>query len=160
MSKSKAVDGGMQFVVLDERVKVPAYATGGSAGLDLQAMSFDGMRMQGRASVPPGGSFVIGTGIKLHIGSLSDDLVGLVMPRSSLGKRGFSLQNTVGVIDADYQGEILLMGRNDGRHMLFIDPTERVAQLLLVPVFRPELVRVKEFKATARGDGGFGSTGK
>jgi dUTP pyrophosphatase len=157
---AKQTKEGVQFVIMDDRVKEPSYATAASAGIDLQAMNFDGLRMQGRSSIPPGGRFVIGTGLAVHIGSLSDELVGMVYPRSSLGKRGLALQNTIGLIDADYQGEILLMGMNTGRHMLFIDPTERIAQMILVPVFRTELVRVKEFTPTARGTGGIGSTGK
>ena len=150
----------LQFQLIDKRLAAPEYATDGSAAFDLRACSFNEMMLQGRATIPPGGTFVIGTGVKLHIGSLDAGLVGMVMPRSSLGKRGFALQNTVGVIDADYQGEIILMCRNEHRHILTVDPLERVAQLLLVPVFRAEFKQVKEFKATARGAGGFGSTGK
>ena len=151
---------GMEFIALDDRLKQPGYATGGSAGIDLCAMSFDEMKMQGRATIPPGGTFVIGTGVKIHIGSYADELVGMVSPRSSLGRRGFALQNTVGIIDSDYQGEIILACRNAGRHVLTIDPGERVAQLVIVPTFRVALVPVKKFKTSDRAEGGFGSTGK
>jgi len=159
MAKQPAASD-MQFQLIDKRLAAPEYATAASAGFDLRACSFEGMLLQGRATIPPGGTFTLGTGVKLHIGSMGDDMVGMVMPRSSLGKRGFALQNTVGVIDADYQGEIILMCRNDHRHLLTIDPLERVAQLVLVPVFRAVFRQVKEFKATVRGAGGFGSTGK
>ena len=157
---AKVIKEGMQVIVLDPRLKAPAFATDGSAGLDLHACSFDGMKLQGRATIPPGGTFTIGTGVKVHIGSAHQGLVGMVLPRSSLGKRGLSLQNTMGVIDADYQGEIMLICRNSSRIVLTIDPTERVAQMVLVPCLRPDVVEVKEFVATARGEGGFGSTGK
>lgn len=153
---------GLQVVVLDSRLAVPGYATDGSAGIDLHACSFDGLRFQGRATIPPGNTFTIGTGVKMHIGSLGAGLVGMVMPRSSLGKRGLALQNTVGVIDEDYQGEIMLLCRNMHKHLLFIDPMERVAQLVMMPVFRAGAVRVVEkfSSQTARGEGGIGSTGK
>lgn len=150
----------MEFVALDSRLKDPQYATPGSAGVDLQAMSFDGLKLQGRATIPPGGVFEIGTGLKLHIGSFITGIVGMVYPRSSLGRRGLCLQNTVGIIDEDYQGEIVLMCRNAGRNVLFIDPGERIAQMLLVPVLQTEFVKVEKFKPTQRGEGGFGSTGK
>lgn len=154
--------GGLQVVVMDSRLGVPGYATDGSAGIDLCACSFDGMRLQGRATVPPGGVFTLGTGVKMHIGSLGAGLVGMVLPRSSLGKRGLSLQNTVGVIDEDYQGEIVLLCRNTHKHLLFIDPMERVAQMVMMPVFRAGAVRVVEkfSSQTVRGEGGIGSTGK
>jgi dUTP pyrophosphatase len=145
---------------MEERVKVPTFATAGSAGIDLQVNSFDGARLQGRATIPPGNAFTVGTGLKVHIGSYGEGLVGMVFPRSSLGKRGLALQNTVGIIDEDYQGEIVLMCRNTGKQILFLDPGERIAQMVVVPVFRPEMVRVKKFEETARGEDGFGSTGK
>lgn len=152
---------GCQVVLIDKRLEMPAYATDGSAGIDLRVCSFDGFRLQGRATIPPGATFEIGTGVKMHIGSVGSGLVGMVMPRSSLGKRGLALQNTVGVIDEDYQGEIILMCRNMHKHLLFLDPMERVAQLVLMPVFRTQLIEVAKFSVlTDRGAGGIGSTGK
>ena len=152
---------GCQVVLIDKRLEMPAYATDGSAGIDLRVCSFDGFRLQGRATIPPGATFEIGTGVKMHIGSVGNGLVGMVMPRSSLGKRGLALQNTVGVIDEDYQGEIVLLCRNMHKHLLFLDPMERVAQLVLVPVFRAQLIEVAKFSVvSARGEGGVGSTGK
>lgn len=152
---------GCQVVLIDKRLEMPAYATDGSAGIDLRVCSFDGFRLQGRATIPPGATFEIGTGVKMHIGSVGSGLVGMVMPRSSLGKRGLALQNTVGVIDEDYQGEIILMCRNMHKHLLFLDPMERVAQLVLMPVFRTQLIEVAKFSVlTDRGVGGIGSTGK
>lgn len=153
---------GMRYIRMDKRLPDPAYATDGAAGIDLCVSSFDDMKLQGRATVPPNCTFKIGTGIKLHIGSASTglSLVGLVYPRSSLGKRGLMLQNTVGVIDSDYQGEIILLCRNMHKQILTLDPLERVAQLVIMPVFKTELVMVEQFEETARGAGGFGSTGK
>ena len=159
MAKQEKIDG-MHYIITDERVRAPGYATTGSAGIDLHACSFDGMKIRGRCTIPPGNDFTIGTGIKLHIGSLDPGLVGMIAPRSSLGKRGLQLQNTVGIIDADYQGELILICRNASRQILFIDPVERIAQMVLLPVFQTAFVPVKEFVPTARGDGGFGSTGK
>ena len=152
--------GGCQVVLMDKRLEMPVYATAASAGIDLRVCSFDGFRLQGRATIPPGATFEIGTGIKMHIGSVGTGMVGMVLPRSSLGKRGFALQNTVGIIDEDYQGEIILAGRNMHKHLLCLDPMERVAQLVLVPGFRTQLKEVTTFSViTARGDGGYGSTG-
>ncbi len=158
--EQKMAAARMQFIATDKRLKAPGYATAGSAGIDLCACSLDGLMLQGRAMVSPGGCFTLGTGLKIHIGSGGAGLVGLVAPRSSLGKRGLALQNTVGVIDEDYQGEIVLMCRNENRQVLIIDPLERVAQMVVMPVFRTELVAVTEFAKTARGAGGIGSTGK
>jgi dUTP pyrophosphatase len=159
MARQSKIDG-MQYILIDERISAPKYQTAGSAGVDLHACTFDGMKIKGRCTIPPGNDFMVGTGLKLHIGSMDPGLVGFVSPRSSLGKRGLQLRNTVGVIDADYQGEVVLLCRNASRQILFIDPLERIAQIVFLPVFQTDFVAVKEFEATARGDGGIGSTGK
>lgn len=153
-------DRVVEFIRLDKRLPDPKAATAGSAGIDLCVCSFDDMKLQGRASIPPGGMFKIGTGVKMHIGSNLTGLVGMVFPRSSLGKRGLALQNTVGIIDEDYQGEIVLLCRNMHRQVLILDPLERVAQMVIVPVMFMGMKEVQEFRPTERGAGGFGSTGK
>ena len=156
------VDIGLNMYarVLDKRVELPKYATKGSAGLDLCACSFDEMKMQGRSIIGPGGTFTIGTGISIHIGSGGQGMVGLLLPRSSLGKRGLVLQNTIGIIDEDYQGEIILLCRNLHRNILTIDPLERIAQLVIMPVLQAGLVLTDKYAPTDRGEGGIGSTGK
>jgi dUTP pyrophosphatase len=164
MNKKRIIDQvdiglNMYAIVKDKRLSLPEYATPGSAGIDLRACSMDGMKMQGRSILGPGATFEIGTGISIHIGSGGTGMVGLLLPRSSLGKRGFALQNTVGVIDEDYQGEIILLCRNNHRNILTIDPLERIAQLVIMPVLRASLVETDKFVPTSRGEGGIGSTG-
>lgn len=133
----------------------PNYQTTGSAGLDL--------RITEECSLFPGGTKVVGTGLAIFIGSASQDVAGMVLPRSSMGKKGLILANTVGLIDADYQGELkmALFNRNQGDDVIFIEKGARIAQLVLVPVLKAWFDIVDEFSlSTSRGDGGFGSTGE
>lgn len=132
---------------------LPRYATGGAAGLDLRAC------VDIPLTVPPGARVKIPTGIAIEIPD--KNMVGLVFPRSGLAlKHGISLANSVGVIDSDYKGEIFIAVFNQDKEEYTIGPGERVAQLVFVPVFRPTLVEVENLQDTARGAGGFGSTGK
>ena len=141
--------------ILDARLKTdpPAYATSGAAGLDLRAC------IDAPITLQPGASELIPSGIAIHI----DDpaYAALVLPRSGLGhKHGIVLGNLVGLIDSDYQGEILLSVWNRGTRSFTLNPMERVAQLILVPVVQVELNVVEEFAESERGAQGFGSTGK
>lgn len=124
-------------------------ATEGSAGFDLIAV--DRHILEGPAV------HKIQTGIKVEI---PVGYVGVVLPRSSLGKKGFILANTAGVIDSDYRGEIILLGKMRGKGILHIDEGERIAQLLVIPALHAEAQFVQELSDTKRGSGGFGSTGK
>jgi dUTP pyrophosphatase len=144
--------------VLDERLgrefPMPQYASAAAAGLDLLAC------VAAPVVIAPGQTHLTGSGIAVCIGDAN--YVGLVAPRSGLGvKHGIVLANTVGVIDADYQGELMLPLFNRGNAAYTLQPGERVCQLLVVPVRHAEFRVVEEFsQTTARGGGGFGSTGK
>ena len=145
----------LDIKILDARLKAnpPAYATRGAAGLDLRAC------IDAPITLAPGASELIPSGIAIHI----DDpaYAALVLPRSGLGhKHGIVLGNLVGLIDSDYQGEILLSLWNRGTRSFTLNPMERVAQLMLVPVVQVELNVVDEFALSERGAQGFGSTGK
>lgn len=147
----------MQIIQLDPRLKDPThnfdYATTGSAGLDLRACISEAI------TLAPGQVALISSGMRVWL--QNDNLVGLVFPRSSLGtKRGLVLANGTGVIDADYQGELLVPMKNTSNEVQTIEPMERIAQLVVTPVIRPEIQVVSDFDSnTARGTGGFGSTG-
>lgn len=141
--------------VLDPRLhtQLPQYATAGAAGLDLRAC------IDAPLALAPGDAQLVPTGIAIHL----DDpgYAALVLPRSGLGHRhGIVLGNLVGLIDSDYQGQILVSCWNRGREPFTIQPLERIAQLVVVPVVQVELNVVEDFAASARGAGGFGSTGK
>lgn len=143
--------------VLDERIgrefPMPTYATDGSAGLDLRAC------LDAPLVLTPGDSHLIRTGLAIHIADPS--LAGLVLPRSGLGhKHGIVLGNLVGLIDSDYQGELMVSCWNRGHESFTVQPGERIAQYVLVPVIQAEFRLVDEFDATARGAGGFGSSGR
>jgi dUTP pyrophosphatase len=145
----------------NEELPLPTFATDGSAAIDLR-VDLSGSPMSVEV-IPPGAMRTIGTGIAIHIGSASDgkNYVGIVAPRSSTGRAGFTLSNTTGIIDKDYQGEILLSVYNRGDDYLRLSHGERVTQMLFLEVARPTLVEVDEFSNdTKRGSGGFGSTGK
>ena len=147
----------IQVKVLDARVgkdlPLPAYATDGSAGLDLRAV------LDQPYELKPGESTLIKTGLAIYIAD--PHLAAVILPRSGLGhKHGIVLGNLVGLIDSDYQGELMVSCWNRGQSAFTINPGERVAQLVFVPVVRAEFEMVNEFHATARGAGGFGSTGK
>ena len=140
--------------VLDERVAghLPAYATAGSAGLDLRAC------IDAPIVLEPGQAALIATGLALHIGD--PGLAAMLLPRSGLGhKHGIVLGNLVGLIDSDYQGPLMVSCWNRGAAVYTVQPLERIAQMVIVPVVHARFRRVDAFEESARGSGGFGSTG-
>ena len=140
--------------VLDERVadQLPAYATAGSAGLDLRAC------IDAPLLLEPGQSALIPTGLAIHIGD--PRLAAMLLPRSGLGhKHGIVLGNLVGLIDSDYQGPLMVSCWNRGAVNYTVQPFERIAQMVIVPVVQAQFRRVESFEHSARGSGGFGSTG-
>jgi dUTP pyrophosphatase len=141
--------------VLDARINdfLPAYATPGSAGLDLRAC------LDAPLVLAPGQAQLIPTGLSIHIGD--PGLAAMLLPRSGLGhKHGIVLGNLVGLIDSDYQGPLMVSCWNRGMAAFTIEPMERIAQMVIVPVVQAAFRRVESFAASARGDGGFGSTGQ
>ena len=147
----------LQVKVLDKRIgtefPLPSYATTGSAGLDLRACINEPL------TIEAGETKLIGTGLALYIQDPA--YAGLVLPRSGLGhKHGIVLGNLVGLIDSDYQGELMLSCWNRGQQAFTIQIGERLAQYVLVPVIQAELTIVDEFIATERGAGGFGHSGR
>ncbi|MDW8469299.1 MAG: dUTP diphosphatase [Burkholderiales bacterium] len=141
--------------VLDPRIgaMLPRYATPGAAGLDLRAC------LEAPLALEPGDSRLVPTGIAIHIGD--PGYCAMLLPRSGLGaKNGIVLGNLVGLIDSDYQGEVMVSLWNRGRERFVVQPLDRVAQLVVVPVVQVELNVVEAFAATSRGAGGFGSTGR
>jgi dUTP pyrophosphatase len=141
--------------VLDERITphLPAYATPGSAGLDLRAC------IDAPLTVEPGQAALIPTGLAVHIGD--PGLAAMLLPRSGLGhKHGIVLGNLVGLIDSDYQGPLMVSCWNRGSQAYTVQPLERIAQMVIVPVVQAGFRRVDEFGGSARGQGGFGSTGQ
>jgi dUTP pyrophosphatase len=141
--------------VLDERIRpyLPTYATPGSAGMDLRAC------IDGPLLLKPGQSELVPTGIAIHIADAR--LAALILPRSGLGHRhGIVLGNLVGLIDSDYQGPLLVSCWNRSDKPFQIDPLERLAQLVLVPVIQALFRIVDEFEESTRGEHGFGSSGK
>lgn len=143
--------------VLDSRIgnqfPLPAYATEGSAGLDLRACLDDAL------TVEPGQTHLVPTGLAIHIGDPS--LAATILPRSGLGhKHGIVLGNLVGLIDSDYQGQLMVSVWNRGQDTFTIEPGDRIAQLVFVPVVQAEFNLVEDFDATERGEGGFGHSGK
>jgi dUTP pyrophosphatase len=141
--------------VLDQRLldQLPQYATPGSAGLDLRAC------LPAPMSLKPGETHLVPSGIAIHIAD--SGYAALILPRSGLGhKHGIVLGNLVGLIDSDYQGQIFVSVWNRGHSEFTIQPMERIAQLIIVPVAQVEFNVVPEFTASNRGEGGFGSTGK
>lgn len=146
-----------QVKLLDPRlgneIPLPQYATSGSAGLDLRACLKDSITLQ------PGQTTLIPTGLSIYIED--SNLAAMILPRSGLGhKHGIVLGNLVGLIDSDYQGELMVSCWNRGQEAFTINVAERIAQLVIVPVVQAEFDIVTEFAATERGEGGFGSTGK
>ena len=143
--------------VLDPRVgdsiPMPAYASDGAAGLDLRAC------IDAPLTLEPGAAELIPTGIALHIAR--EDRAAMILPRSGLGhKHGIVLGNGVGLIDSDYQGPLFVSCWNRGRAAFTIEVGERIAQLVVVPVVRAGFEIVEDFEASARGAGGFGSSGR
>ena len=141
--------------ILDPRMagRMPAYATPGSAGLDLRACLDAPLVLQ------PGATELIPTGLSIHIGD--PGLAAMILPRSGLGhKHGIVLGNLVGLIDSDYQGPLMVSCWNRGGQAYTVQPLERIAQMVIVPVVQAAFRRVEEFGASTRGAGGFGSTGR
>ena len=141
--------------IIDPRMvdQLPAYATPGSAGLDLRACLTEPLTVQ------PGETHLISTGLAVHIGDLR--LAAMVLPRSSLGhKHGIVLGNLIGLIDSDYQGELLVSCWNRGQTPFTLAVGERIAQLVIVPVIRAQFAIVPEFTPSERGAGGFGHSGR
>ena len=140
--------------VLDERIRpyLPAYATPGSAGLDLRAC------VDAPVSLKPGQTELIPTGIAIHISD--SGIAALILPRSGLGhKHGIVLGNLVGLIDSDYQGQLMVSCWNRGSAAFDLKPLDRLAQLVFVPVLRASFSETTDFTASDRASGGFGSTG-
>ena len=141
--------------ILDPRIadRLPSYATAGSAGLDLRAC------IDSAVVLAPGAAELIPTGLAIHIGDKGH--AALILPRSGLGhKHGIVLGNLVGLIDSDYQGPLMVSLWNRGGAPFTVQPMDRVAQLIIVPVAQVELEVVPDFATSSRGAGGFGSTGK
>jgi len=141
--------------ILDERIRphLPAYATPGSAGMDLRAC------IDAPLVIAPGETQLIPTGISIHIAD--PGLAALILPRSGLGhKHGIVLGNLVGLIDSDYQGPLMVSCWNRGKDAFTLNPMERLAQLVIVPVVQAGFRVVETFEASDRGAGGFGSTGR
>lgn len=147
----------VQVKLLDPRVgkewPLPTYATAGSAGLDLRACLDDAIEIE------PGQTVLVKTGMAIYI--QNTQFAGMILPRSGLGhKHGIVLGNLVGLIDSDYQGELMISVWNRGQTTFRLEPGERLAQYVLVPVVQAEFEQVEDFVATDRGAGGFGHTGK
>ena len=145
----------LQVKILDERIRgmLPHYASAGSAGLDLRAC------VEKEIILNPGDSQLVPTGIAIHVGD--PQYAAVILPRSGLGaKNGIVLGNLVGLIDSDYQGPLMVSLWNRGKAAFTVQPMDRVAQLIVVPVVQVEFEVVPEFTASERGTGGFGSTGK
>ena len=141
--------------VLDNRLldQLPHYATKGSAGLDLRAC------VDAPITLKPGETTLIPSGIAIHLDN--PQYAAMILPRSGMGhKHGIVLGNLVGLIDSDYQGQIFISTWNRGQAAFTIQPMERIAQLIVVPVLQVEFNVVSDFVASNRGAGGFGSTGK
>ncbi len=147
----------IEYKILDARIgtefPLPAYATTGSAGMDLRAC------LDAALVLNPGDTTLIPTGLAIHIGDPS--LAAVILPRSGLGhKHGIVLGNLVGLIDSDYQGQLLISCWNRGNGSFTITPGERIAQLVFVPVVQVALQQVDDFDQSQRGEGGFGHSGK
>jgi dUTP pyrophosphatase len=147
----------IEVKVLNEKVgkdiPLPSYATEGSAGVDLRACLDDKLALE------PGQTKLIPTGIAIHISD--PGLAATILPRSGLGhKHGIVLGNLVGLIDSDYQGELFISCWNRGQTTFEIEPGDRIAQLVVLPVVQVEFSLVDEFEQSERGDGGFGHSGK
>ena len=141
--------------ILDERIReyLPQYSTSGSAGLDLRACTDEKM------TINPGDTVLIPTGLAINIAD--PGYAAVILPRSGLGhKNGIVLGNLVGLIDSDYQGQLFVSIWNRGKEIFELNPFDRIAQLVVIPVVQVDLNIVDDFEQTERGAGGFGSTGK
>lgn len=145
----------VELKILDPRLNenMPAYATTGSAGLDLRACISEAI------TINPGETTLIPTGMAIHLANPA--YAAMILPRSGLGhKHGIVLGNLVGLIDSDYQGQLFVSCWNRSQETFVMNPMERMAQLVIVPVVQASFSVVNEFNASERGEGGFGSTGK
>jgi dUTP pyrophosphatase len=145
----------VELKILDARLHnmMPAYFTSGSAGLDLRAC------IEHTQTLNPGETMLIPTGMAIHLAN--PGYAAMILPRSGLGhKHGIVLGNLVGLIDSDYQGQLLVSCWNRSKEPFLLNPMERIAQLVIVPVIQASFNVVEEFAASERGEGGFGSTGK
>ena len=145
----------LDLKILDARMReqLPVYATTGSAGLDLRACLDEPLTLE------PGQTALVPTGLAIHVGD--PGYAALILPRSGLGhKHGIVLGNLVGLIDSDYQGQLMISTWNRGQTTFTLNPMERLAQLVIVPVVQAEFNIVDDFEQSERGAGGFGSTGK
>ena len=144
----------LEVKILNEKIRdqLPHYATKGAAGLDLRAC------IEMPVTLNPGDTQLIPTGMAIHLGD--PGYAALILPRSGLGhKHGIVLGNLVGLIDSDYQGELMVSCWNRGQTSFVLQPLERLAQLVVVPVIQVDLTMVDNFEQSHRGEGGFGSTG-
>ncbi len=144
----------VELKILDPRIKsnMPTYSTAGSAGLDLRAC------IDNSFQIKPNETRLIPTGISVFIGN--PEIAGVILPRSGLGhKYGIVLGNLVGLIDADYQGQLFISAWNRGKEKFNIEPMYRLAQLVFIPIIKAEFKEVEEFTQSDRGQAGFGSTG-
>ncbi|MGI4982907.1 MAG: dUTP diphosphatase [Janthinobacterium lividum] len=145
----------LEIKILDARMRaqLPAYATPGSAGLDLRAC------LDAPLTIAPGQTVLVPTGIAIHLAD--PGYAAMILPRSGLGhKHGIVLGNLVGLIDSDYQGQVMLSTWNRGQDAFDLQPFDRLAQLVIVPVMQAQFAIVDDFTASERGAGGFGSTGR
>ncbi|WP_324693578.1 dUTP diphosphatase [Candidatus Thiothrix phosphatis] len=147
----------IEYRILDPRIgdefPLPAYATNGSAGMDLRAC------LDEAVTLLPGDTHLVPTGLAIHIGD--PGLAAVILPRSGLGhKHGIVLGNLVGLIDSDYQGQLFISCWNRGQDPFTIQPGERIAQLVFVPVVQVALQQVEDFGSSQRGEGGFGHSGR
>ena len=147
----------IQITILDKRIgsayPLPEYATEGSAGMDLRACLDEHLRIE------PGEAQLVPTGIAIHIAD--PELAAVILPRSGLGhKQGIVLGNLVGLIDSDYQGQLMVSVWNRGKHNVVIEPGDRIAQLIFVPIRKVSFDIVDEFEKSPRSEGGFGHTGR
>jgi dUTP pyrophosphatase len=147
----------IQLKILDPRLgnefPLPHYATDGSAGMDMRAC------LDAPLELAPGDTHLIPTGLAIHVADTG--LAAVLLPRSGLGhKHGIVLGNLVGLIDSDYQGQVFVSCWNRGKSTFIVEPGERVAQMVIVPVVRAEFEIVEDFNASERGAGGFGHTGR
>jgi dUTP pyrophosphatase len=157
LSDSATARRALKVRILDARIgtefPLPAYATSGSAGLDLRACP------EAPVELPPGRAELIPTGLAIHLED--PGLAAVILPRSGLGhKHGIVLGNLVGLIDSDYQGQLMVSCWNRGAQPFTVRPGERIAQLVVVPVLQVELEVVADFEQSARGAGGFGHSGR
>ncbi len=147
----------VQLKILDQRLgnefPLPHYATDGAAGMDLRAC------LESASIIAPGVTELVPTGLAIHMED--KDLAAVLLPRSGLGhKHGIVLGNLVGLIDSDYQGQVYVSCWNRSKEAFTIEPGERIAQMVFVPVVRAEFEMVEEFTPSVRGEGGFGSSGR